>query len=299
MNIDTRLTARILHGCRIATLTAALAAAGGVAANPGGAVPEWDPVSSERLVRLPGNYLDRAVDQSFRASPLGEGLAETELAMGEQARVLGELRAAAAGGPVDVDTRHRLLTARDHYLELMERQHELRGAALQKRLDVYRATLDRLDRDRRRALDPQEQTFVAERDAARERLERSTDRVDAALALIAEPDADGAYGSEYQQNLVQIRRLQDAIARHEMHEGPVIDGEPVSRAQYLRHLIVGVEAERALLAQERQILGHMARLVALDARALEVEVTLGLEEAGDGPAPAPRAREVVDLFIGL
>ena len=56
------------------------------------------------------------------------------------------------------------------------------------------------------------------------------------------------------------------------------------------------EAERALLDQEGQILGHMAKLVALDAMALSDDLQVTESDDDDSPEAASVAA-VVDLFI--
>ena len=260
--------------------------------------PAWNPVSSEKLIRLPGNYLERAMERSFATSPLGTELGRINDRLHGQAGTLRELQSAIREtDEPGVDLQHQFLEAKSQYLDAMEAQQGLRRSALEKRLDVYRDAAERLRRNARAARDPVARELVERQQAARARMEANAQRVDETLALIARDD-EGGYAEDYQRNLVEIERLKAAIDEHEMQQGPRVDGETVTREAYLRHLIVLAEAELGLLVQEEAILGYMARLVALDARALETEITLSVADASGSTLPAtPRAADVTRLFV--
>ena len=281
---------------RTALACALLVGAGPVLAI--GAAPAWNPVSSEKLIRLPGNFLEKAMDRSFANSPLGSELGRMNDRLHGQAGTLRELQSAVrATDDPSVELQHQFLEAKSQYLDVMEAQQGLRRNALEKRLDVYREAAERLRRDARAARDPVARELVDRQQAARARMEASAQRVDETLALIARQD-EGGYAEDYQRNLAEIERLKSAIDGHEMQRGPRVDGETVTREAYLRHLIVQAEAEIGLLAQEETILGHMARLVALDARALETEITLSVADAsGSTLSATPRAADVTGLFV--
>ena len=281
---------------RTALTCALLVGAGPVLAI--GAAPAWNPVSSEKLIRLPGNFLEKAMDRSFANSPLGSELGHMNDRLHDQAGTLRELQSAVrATDEPSVELQHQFLEAKSQYLDVMEAQQGLRRNALEKRLDVYREAAERLRRDARAARDPVARELVDRQQAARARMEASAQRVDETLALIARQD-EGGYAEDYQRNLAEIERLKSAIHGHEMQRGPRVDGETVTREAYLRHLIVQAEAEIGLLAQEETILGHMARLVALDARALETEITLSVADAsGSTLSATPRAADVTGLFV--
>ena len=281
---------------RTALTCALLVGAGPVLAI--GAAPAWNPVSSEKLIRLPGNFLEKAMDRSFANSPLGSELGRMNDRLHDQAGTLRELQSAVrATDEPSVELQHQFLEAKSQYLDVMEAQQGLRRNALEKRLDVYREAAERLRRDARAARDPVARELVDRQQAARARMEASAQRVDETPALIARQD-EGGYAEDYQRNLAEIERLKSAIHGHEMQRGPRVDGEIVTREAYLRHLIVQAEAEIGLLAQEETILGHMARLVALDARALETEITLSVADAsGSTLSATPRAADVTGLFV--
>ena len=273
-----------------------LAGAGPVVAF--GEAPSWNPVSSEKLIRLPGNFLEKAMDRSFEASPLGAELGHTNDRLHEQAGTLRELKdAIQATDDPDVELQHAFLEAKSQHLDVMEDQHRLRRNELEKRLDAYRETAGLLRRDANAARDPVARELVERQQSARARMEASTHRVDEALALIARADDDG-YAEDYRRNLTEVKRVKAAIDGHEMQRGPRVDGKTVTREAYLRHLIVQTEAELGLLEQEETISGYMARLVALDARALEAKVTLSVADATGSTLPStPRAADVTGLFV--
>ena len=289
------LAARRAVGCT-ALAGVLLAGAGPVLAIQ--SAPAWNPVSSEKLIRLPGNFLEKAMDRSFANSPLGTELGRMNDRLHDQAGTLRELRSAVrATDDPSVELQHQFLEAKSQYLDVMEAQQGLRRNALEKRLGVYRDAAARLRRDARAARDPVARELVDRQQAARARMEASAQRVDETLALIARQD-EGGYAEDYQHNLAEIERLKAAIDEHEMQRGPRVDGETVTREAYLRHLIVQAEAELGLLAQEETILGYMARLVALDARALETEITLSVADASGSTLTAtPRAADVTGLFV--
>ena len=80
------------------------------------------------------------------------------------------------------------------------------------------------------------------------------------------------YQREYGDNLAKVKQLKLAIQQHSANENPVLDGQSLNREQYIRYLLTHVDSELALLDQERLMLGYMAKLVALDAQALEHEI---------------------------
>ena len=304
IHLETRTmndTPRLSRAVRRAIARAALSGALLTGAGPVLAIesaPTWNPVSSEKLIRLPGNFLEKAMDRSFATSPLGTELGRINDRLHGQAATLRELQSAVrATDDPGVELQHQFLEAKSQYLDAMEAQQGLRRNALEKRLAVYREAADRLRRNARAARDPVARELVDRQQAARARMEASAQRVDETLALIAREDG-GDYAEDYQRNLAEIERLKATIDGHEMQRGPRVAGKTVTREAYLRHLIVQAEAELGLLAQEETVLGYMARLVALDARALETEITLSIADAsGSELSATPRAADVTELFV--
>ena len=69
-----------------------------------------------------------------------------------------------------------------------------------------------------------------------------------------------------------------------------------SKADYLRHQIADTDTDLALVNQESQIVGYMAKLVALDAQALAEEVQDNNPVVEDAPKDDGLA-SVVNLYM--
>jgi hypothetical protein len=83
---------------------------------------------------------------------------------------------------------------------------------------------------------------------------------------------ESKYSQQFAINLSAIDSLTQAIEGHAMNQAPEIDGVAVTREGYVRQMIADTQAELELIGQEENILGYMAKLVALDATALADEV---------------------------
>ncbi len=94
-----------------------------------------------------------------------------------------------------------------------------------------------------------------------------------------------------------MQELVAAINAHPMNAAPAIDGLPVTRAEYLRQLIAENQGDLAIIGQERAILGHMAKLVSLDALALsegignDAYAEVDIDETEEAPSQVTSAVE--------
>lgn len=301
VTVDTRLSP-VARAVRVAVAGTALLGALALPASPAFAnTPDWNPVASEQLIQLPANMLQRSVEQSLRSSPLGSELDQVNANLMTQVQLLAELsKALDEAATPSVALRHQMIEAKSAYLDLVEQQHALREAAVTKRLRVYRNASEALRKDARAARDPVARELVERQQAARARMESTAARVDSLLGTLSlAAGTNEVYAEQWEANLQKVEALKAAIASHDMEQGPQIDGEVVTREAYLRHLIVQQEAEAALLAQEQEIFGYMARLVALDARQLELDLHIGGEDGDVDPRDStPRVGDQVDVFIG-
>lgn len=265
--------------------------------DPTVADPTWRPVASERLVRLPAGYLERAIERDFQDSPLAAALDEAGRALVDRNAGLGELQAAveAATGDARDELRQRFLEEKQAYLQLMGRRHDLERDRVKARLALYERLLARLQRKGAGADDPAAARLAGDRRAAQRRFETSVDKVD--MALFADGAAGGSrYDAEYRRHAAAAGQLVAAINAHPMNREPEIDGRSVDRREFLRHLAGRAEAELALLDQQDLVLAYMAKLVALDAMAMADEVAAREAEAGG----RPETRDVsaaVGLFV--
>ncbi len=280
----------------VAALALLAAAPGPAEASPDGAT--WSPAASERLVKLPPHMLKKAVDRDFQASGLAVAIGDAGTRITAKSQTLRDLRDAAtrADGDLRLELQHQFLAEKQVYIQMVGERLELRARQAETRKVLYERLLEKL-RLHGAADDPVTADLVARQEAARQRFDRSVDAVDMQV-FGGEFAPQSRYGAEYAKNQAAMDRLLTAIEAHPMNQRPMLDGEEVTREDYLRQLVADAEAERALVAQEEQLLGYMAKLVALDAMALAENLAAaeGGGEVVDGGAE-PSLAANVDLFV--
>ena len=289
--------------CKSALIGLALSMSAGNAWSSGGEIPEadWKPITSEKLIKLPAGYLDRYVEQDFRQSTLARQINSAGTAMQGDLEHIRSLREQVkdSSGEQKTELRHQLLVAKSNYLDALEQKQKLDRSALEKKAKVYQSVLRDMLKDKQRRQDPVTVELLAHQRAARERMQRSITVVDEILA--GQPELKRSkYSQQYGENLARVEELKSAIANHMANAAPMIEGQDVSREEFVRYLLANVESERALLDQEQLMMGYMARLVALDAHALEQEVALGINGEIDGPGNGTATKRLADateLFI--
>ena len=111
--------------------------------------PSWNPQSSERLIKLPAQYLEKSLDSDFARSELGLAIRDVDAGADLKLQTLADLRAAIelADGEVRTELRHQFLAEKKAYLDLMSRQHELTRRQLVMKRALYERMLDQLSRD--------------------------------------------------------------------------------------------------------------------------------------------------------
>ena len=270
-------------------------------AGPGAALAsDWAPVASERLMRLPGESLEKAVEKDFARSALAQDLADVDEQVAFKQMTLGDLKGAverAEDSAARADLQFQFIEAKRDYLTLMREQQSLRKKRSAAKVRLYEKIFARLGADARR-MTPERSALIDSQKSARQRMERSLQAVDASL-LAPMAVESSRYATEYRKNIGAIESLMAAVQNHPMNRAPSIDGQPVTQEEYLRNLIANAQGELALAEQEEVILGHMAKLVSLDALALAegIEETQSAETFSAGPEPRKQVSELVDLFI--
>ena len=232
----------------------------------------WSPRASERLIKLPSNFLKKAIEQDYAKSSLASAVRETEEKMSLKVKTLGDLRGAMeqAEGDLRIELRHQFLAEKRAYLGLVADHQSLRRKHARTKIRIFEKLLGKIKRDNS-ALTPARAALIDKQTAARARFENTIAKVDAKLfrsSLMTE----SKYAREYAKNVAAIEQLVQAVNAHPMNEQPKLDGAIVSREDFLRQLIGDNEATIAVLDQEQSILGYMAKLVALDAMALSEAV---------------------------
>ena len=237
---------------------------------------DWQPISSERLIKLPANVMERALEHDFRKSHLATKIKEVDTRLGTTQSDLSMIQQTIkqAEGETKVELRHQFLEQKSSYIDQMEAKQNLKRNELKTRLGIFRGLLFDMQTDRKRAQDPVANEVREKQRAARARMESIVGAVDESLFELASEE-QSQYAQEYGSNMKKIKQLQLAIRQHAMHRSQNDGDELLTRESYIRQLLNDTEADLALLNQEDEMLGFMARLVAMDAQALQIELTYG------------------------
>ena len=257
----------------------------------------WSPRASERLIKLPANFLKKAIEQDYAKSSLAMAVRDTKEKMSLKVRTLEDLRGAMeqAEGDLRVELRHQFLAEKRAYLDLVANHQSLRRKHARTKIQVYENLLGKM-KQKNTALTPQRAALIDKQAAAQARFESSIAKVDAKLfrsSLMTE----SKYAREYARNVAAIEQLVQAVNAHPMNEQPKLDGAIVSREDFLRQLIGENEATVALLDQEQSVLGYMAKLVALDAMALSETVNGGDIAGAETQTADKGVTAAVEFFV--
>lgn len=265
------------------------------------ATPSWQPQASEKLVKLPATYLQKAVDRDFAQSELAGALNDLNSRIALKGQTLKDLVAAIdkADGDVRIELRHQFLAEKQEFIKLMGDQQELRRKQVDTKIKLYERLLSKLERENG-ATSPAKAELISKQKAARARFDNSVADVD--MNLFGSPEVgESRYSREYAKNMAAIEQLVQAIKSHPMSAQLEDDGSGMSKQDHLRQLIADNQAEGAILDQEETILGYMAKLVALDAMALSEDVAAKDVDAGnavtDGEGNVSLSSSI-DFFIG-
>jgi hypothetical protein len=235
------------------------------------AAPDWHPESSERLVKLPANYLRKSLDRDFAESALGAALQGANSELNNKAKSLADLQAAIsrADGELKIELRHQFLQEKRSYVELMSQRNDLQRKHVRIQTRLLEDMLDRM-RPMNGSMSPVREELIKRQEAARSRFESSLANVDMALFNDSSMK-ESKYSAKYAENSSAIEQLVARISTHNMNEQPMMDGETMTKEDYVRQMLADANAEAALVDQEGTILGYMAKLVALDAMQLAEE----------------------------
>lgn len=261
---------------------------------------DWQPISSERLIKLPANIMERALEHDFQSSALASKIKHVDQRLEANQTDLATLQQAIkqVQGDEQVELRHQFLEQKSAYIDEMETRQTFRRDELKTRISVYQNLLNELQADARRAQEPVSNAVREQQKAARQRMESMAGRVDETLFEMAlAPQSN--YAQEYDANFQKIKQLQLAISQHALSRNQFDADEQLTRESYIRELLANAEADFSLLNQEDEMLGYMARLVAMDAQALQIELTYGGMDGADKQAniAAAKPANMVDFFV--
>lgn len=270
-----------------------------VATSADAATPNWQPSASERLVKLPASYLNKAVDRDFADSELGAAMKDTTSKIGLKVQTLKDLQAAInkAEGDVQIELKHQFLAEKQEYIKLMDAQHSLARKQAETKIKLFERLLEKMGMQER-AMTPTKAELLKKQDAAQARFEGSITNVDMKL-FGSTSVGESRYSKAFAKNMAEIEKLRLAIQAHPMNAGAEVDGQEVTKQEYVRHLIADNQSILAIIDQEEQILGYMAKLVAFDAMALSEQVADGkpFGDADLGDNADVDLSSAVDFFI--
>mgnify|MGYP006139699217 CR=1 FL=1 len=228
----------------------------------------WQPSASERLVKLPGNYIKKAIDQDFQGSALATALGDIGSRISNKTQTLEDLRSATeqAEGEAHDELQQQLLAEKQEYIKLMGERQGLSRKQINTKVRLYEALLRKLE-NRGKGTNQSNQKLAQNQEVAKQRFATSVATVDMKL-FNSSTASQSKYGKEYSKNMAAIESLVSTINSHPMNAQPEFEGQPLSKQEYLRQLIAEGTSSLAVLNQEETILGYMAKLVALDAMAL-------------------------------
>ena len=227
----------------------------------------WNPSVTEKLIKLPQNYLKKSIDRDFQRSPLADALEGAKQEVKLKLQTLGDLSIAVeqADGDLHTELRHQLLVEKRQYLNLIKQSQKLKKEYLEKRRRVYKRIMAKVLRQKN-GKTPKQVNLVKKQKAAHTRFQRTFGAVDMKIfATTVAPQS--RYASEYAKNLSAASALLKAIAAHPENKR-IVETNHIDKADYLRRLVADTDAELALVQQEQEIVGYMAKLVSLNATAL-------------------------------
>jgi len=268
--------------------------------------PQWHPISSDKLIRLPANIIEKRLQQSFQASPMAIRLVELEGQMEDKVNnvkaiqqsliQVNEQNDSASNDENKVNQQFQLLQNKSAYLDLLQESHALRQSAMVKKQQLYQKVLNKLQHKNNKIVGSETYQLKQAQSKARQRMEKVMADVDLTL-LHGAMDKSSPYSSAYSVNTAKIEQLKKALSQHKGNASPSLNGVEVSSQEYVRQLLMEVSTEQSLLDQEKLMLSYMAKLVALDAQSLEYEVTYRDSNQVQLVNKISNAANVTDLFI--
>lgn len=266
-----------------AILSLPLVASPGLAKNSAQG-PSWSPSVTDRLVKLPQSHLKKSLDRDFARSPLADAITNADEEIKLKTQTLDDLRIAAdqAEGKLKTELRHQLLAEKRGYLKLVKKHQDLRHRHLEKRKKVYARILEKHLRAKGGG-SPEKVELIQRQQEAHARFRKSVETVDMKV-FTSFDQPESKYAGAYAQNLSAANALLAAINKHPAYQKSS-DTDPKDKADYLRRLVADADSELALIVQEGEIVGYMAKLVALDAAAFSEQIASEKEPEAESDRP--------------
>ena len=110
----------------------------------------WSPRSSEILIKLPPNYLKKAIDRDFQNSSLAGVLYQTRDSIKLKMDTLEDIRESIdhTQGALQVELRHQFLAEKRAYLELAGKNQKIQRQRAKTNLKIYKRLLSKMQRSK-------------------------------------------------------------------------------------------------------------------------------------------------------
>lgn len=266
---------------------------------------DWQPIVSDKLLKLPANVISQRIESDFSASPLVTELNRIEQSLTQSAQQIKQLQQlhSQANEQDSLALSIDIVDKKSLYVSLLKQSHELRSTLLTQRQASYENVLQALNAKKEKQNSVSTHQVQQARLAAKTRASKSQQKVQLLLSQYEQQAKQPQEYTHYQQNLEKIAQLKQAFNDHVMNSRPEVSGVEVSDQEYVRELLVRLSTERELLEQENTMLSYMTKLVALDAQNLTTQ--LNENSAGANHNSSSRyssnnyqlASQATDLFI--
>ena len=139
----------------------------------------WSPRVTERLVKLPGNFVKKAVENDFARSGLAEELANVADQMNIKRETLIELKEAieSAEGELRLELEHQLVSEKRSFINLMRDHQKIRRKKTETKIRLYSGLLRKLKNTENSAT-PGASALMQRQKAAKQRFEKTLSEVD-------------------------------------------------------------------------------------------------------------------------
>jgi hypothetical protein len=264
--------------------------------------PGWQPQISEKVLVLPQKQLERAIQRDFAASPLASDMLDIDRQIASEVTNIQSLNDSQHlyEGDAAIEAKHQGLAAKRAYIGLMGEQIGLKRSKLETQLRLYKHLTRKARRSASSMEDQREVTAAI--DAAQERAGKVESELREDL-FYSTNLPESKFGEDYAANRQAIEALRTAIASHPLNQMDAGVDAPANKIEELERLAMNVEAQLAILDMEDEVLGHMAKLLSLDAMAFAEEVAelayLDNGASADASEDFRSPSSAVELFINF
>ena len=260
----------------------------------------WQPQISEKILLLPKKHLENAVERDFASSPLASNMLSLGEDVQSKVKTIGRLQETQNlyEGAELLEVTHQIIAGKRDYLEMMSEQIDLRRQQLETKRNLYQRLMRQTKTNSIRS--PQVEQHHLAIDAARVRSSDVETQLRDDLFFSTNLE-ESKFGSEYAENRAAIEQLRSAISKHPANQDTAVNDKQFTKTDELNGLMLGAEAELALLSMEEEVIGYMARLLSLDAMAFAEKVAEESWQHEDERVPlSPTSpRQNLKMFIAF